>query len=119
MRASWLLVLCALLVAGVALRAGVQAAPPHRDDPRVATGQDQVVLLAAQWCGYCRRLQGDFARAHVRYRTLDIDTPEGARALRAVGGRGVPVTIIGQQVIHGYDPAGLDKALIPLGYRVY
>ncbi|MCD9045816.1 MULTISPECIES: glutaredoxin domain-containing protein [unclassified Luteimonas] len=91
----------------------------HPDDPRIGTADDRIVMLAAEWCGYCRRQQSDFERANVRYRVLDVDTPEGDRAMQAIGARGVPTTIIGQQVVRGYDTAALDQGLRKLGYRVY
>ena len=91
----------------------------HPDDPRTTTGEAGIVMLAAEWCGYCRRQRGDFERAGVRYRVLDVDQAEGDRAMRAVGARGVPVTIIGQHVVRGYDTAALDQRLTPLGYDVY
>ena len=47
----------------------------HPDDPRTATGEAGIVMLAAEWCGYCRKQQGDFERAGVRYRVLDVDRP--------------------------------------------
>ena len=31
----------------------------------------------------------------------------------------VPVTIVGQHVVRGYDTAALDQRLTPLGYHVY
>jgi len=89
------------------------------DDPRINTGDDRVVMLVAQWCGYCRKLRSDFDGARVAYHLLDIDTPEGARAMQALGARGVPVTVIGQDVVRGYDTRALNERLIPLGYRVY
>ena len=91
----------------------------HVDDPRLQTGQTGIVMLAAEWCGYCRKQQKDFERAGVRYRVLDVDQEEGQRAASALGTRGVPVTVVGQQVIRGYDTAALDQHLTPLGYDVF
>ncbi len=91
----------------------------HPDDPRLATGDQGIVMLAAEWCGYCRKQQGDFERAGVRYRVLDVDTGPGDRAMRAVGANVVPVTVVGQAVIRGYDTDELDRKLTPLGYDVY
>ncbi|WP_058835354.1 glutaredoxin family protein [Luteimonas abyssi] len=111
-----------LLLAGVGALVHVQGragSALQPDDPRNVTGDDRIVMLAAEWCGYCRKQQQDFARAKVRYRVLDIDTPEGDRALKALGARGVPTTVIGQNVVRGYDTAALDRHLLPLGYRVY
>ena len=91
----------------------------HADDPRLQTGESGIVMLAAEWCGYCRKQQGDFERAGVRYQVLDIDDEDGGRAMRALGARGVPVTVIGQAVVRGYDTGALDEGLTPLGYDVY
>lgn len=93
--------------------------PQQPNDPRLLTGEKGIVMLAAEWCGYCRKQQKDFEMAGVRYRVLDVDTEEGDRAASALGTRGVPVTIVGQQVIHGYDTASLKQNLAPLGYRIY
>ena len=75
--------------------------------------------LDSGYSGYCRKQQAEFSRANVRYRILDVDTEEGGRAMRAVGARPVPVTIIGQDLVRGYNVAALDEKLSPLGYRVY
>lgn len=118
MRIAGVLLLLAIAGAFLYLR-DADAGPLHPDDPRVSTGDDGIVMLAAQWCGYCRRQRQEFDRAQVRYRVLDIDTPAGDRAMQAVRARGVPVTVVGQHVIRGYDTAALDRTLTPLGYRVY
>ena len=94
-------------------------APLHADDPRLLTGDAKIVMLAADWCGYCRKLQAEFEREGVRYRVLDVDEAEGDRAANALGTRGVPVTIVGQDVIHGYDTAAIKSRLKPLGYDVF
>ena len=91
----------------------------HADDPRLQTGDSGIIMLAAEWCGYCSKQQKDFELAGVRYRVLDVDQEEGQRAATALGTRGVPVTVVGQQVIRGYDTAALDKSLAPLGYDVF
>ncbi len=130
MRLSTVLLIAAALAAGLAV--GKFAASPgaaaswfaprpaelHPDDPRRQTGDRRVAMLAAEWCGYCEKLRKDFELAQVRYRLIDIDTPEGERAMRAMGARGVPVTIVGQDVIHGYQPEQIRQRLAPLGYRL-
>ncbi|PBS13423.1 NrdH-redoxin [Lysobacteraceae bacterium NML93-0792] len=115
-----LLLLAALALAGGWMHLRAEAPQSlHPDDPRSATGKTGIVMLAAEWCGYCRRQQAEFAAGKVRYRVLDIDTPDGARAMQALGARGVPVTVIGQTVIRGYDTAALAEHLEPLGYPLY
>jgi glutaredoxin len=72
---------------------------------RALVGADPVVVLSASWCGYCRRLKDDLQRAGVAYREFDVETSGiGERAYELVGAHGIPVTLIGTAVVHGYKP---------------
>jgi adenosylhomocysteine nucleosidase len=52
------------------------------------------------------------SHAGVSFLVRDVDTDLGAyRELMARGFRTVPVTIIGDEAIVGYDPAALRRAL--------
>ncbi|MFC0677290.1 glutaredoxin family protein [Lysobacter korlensis] len=119
MRVLWLLLIVGLAGGAYAWMHRDDVAVQHPDDPRRQTGDSRIVMLAADWCGYCRKQRADFERANVRYRVLDVDTPEGDRAMQALGARGIPVTVIGQNVVRGYDTDSLDEYLTPMGYRVY
>ena len=88
------------------------------DDPRHTTGDQRIVMLAAEWCGYCEKLRKDFESAGVRYSLIDIDTEAGQRAMEAVGARGVPVTIVGQDIVYGYNLDEIKGRVEPLGYRL-
>jgi len=110
----WLL-LIGLAVALLLLR-DKQALAEH--DPRLRTGDTDIVMLTAEWCGYCRRQEAQFERAGVRYEALDVDTEAGNLAWRAIGGRAVPMTVVGQHVIRGYDVDALRQRLAPLGYSL-
>lgn len=111
--AIWLL--AAALIGGLFWREQAQLA---EHDPRLSTGSDGIVMLTAEWCGYCRKQEQLFARAGVRYTALDVDSDAGDLAFRAVRGRAVPITVVGQQLIRGYDVPGLRSALQPLGYSL-
>lgn len=87
-------------------------------DPRLRTGERGIVVLTAEWCGYCRQQEAAMSAAGVTYEAVDVDTDAGRDAYDALDGRGVPITVVGQDVIHGYDPAALRTALEPLGYRL-
>lgn len=133
LRLSWLLPpIVALLVFSMladgegrkglaqAARAADAAAPLRPPgDPRRDTGSRRIVMIAADWCGYCRRLRQQFDAAKVPYRLIDVETDEGRRAMSALGAHGVPVTVIGQSFVQGYDTAALDRHLTRLGYRVF
>ena len=114
-----LLLALAVLLHGCGLL-GQNETPPLASaaDPRHQTGDDGIVMLAADWCGYCKRLRSEFDNAGVDYSVLDVDTDAGHAALKALRRRGVPVTIIGQRVIAGYDIHRIRELLAPLGYRL-
>ncbi|MEO8012174.1 MAG: glutaredoxin domain-containing protein [Dokdonella sp.] len=72
---------------------------------RAQVGSEPVVLLSTAWCGYCRKLRSDLQNWGVAYTELDVErSEEGQRAYRMVGGRGVPILLIADQVVHGYSP---------------
>lgn len=86
-----LLVACASGVDHAALRAEV--------------GDKPVVLLSTAWCGYCRKLRADLKNWDVPYNEIDVERSDaGQRAYALLGGRGVPILLVGDQVVHGYSP---------------
>lgn len=88
-------------------------------DPRRSTGEDGLVMLSAEWCGYCTALRGELNRLGVPYRELDIETNrEGEAAFDALDARGVPVLVVGQDVIYGYDPAGARALIAAAGHSI-
>ena len=93
---------------------------PDGNDPRRATGSDRIVLLSAQWCGYCKALRTALVAHAVPFREIDVETTaEGARAYASLRGNGIPITVIGQNVVYGYDVDRVDELLGPLGFRIH
>jgi mycoredoxin len=91
----------------------------QRHDPRRYTGDKAIVVLVAEWCGYCKRLRSALTAANVPHTILDIeDKGEGENAYFAISRGGVPVTVIGQEVVHGYNTQRLDTLLRAQGYAV-
>lgn len=75
----------------------------------------QAVLFATEWCGYCARTRQFFAQNNVPFREYDIEkSAEGLAQYERFGGNGVPVVLIADRVIHGYDEAALREALTAL-----
>ena len=90
-----------------------------RNDPRRATGQNGIVMLTASWCGYCKALKASFDASGVKYAELDVETSrEGELAYQALSARGIPVTVVGQEVVYGYDVAALSDLLAARGYTL-
>jgi mycoredoxin len=109
------------LVFGVAIAAERTLAyvydPTRNNPPR------HVIVLSASWCGYCMSLRHHLTELKVPYTDLDTEhTTEGRWAFAAIHGTGVPVTIVGNQVIRGLGRTApwerVDTALKTAGYEL-
>lgn len=64
----------------------------------------QVTLYTSPSCGHCRRANAFLLREGIRFRELDITRSTKARkALERIGARGVPVVLIGDRRLEGFD----------------
>jgi mycoredoxin len=109
-----------LLAAIVAVMFFQHKGQPDKNDPRLSTGNDGIVLLSAQWCGYCKALRASLTAHSVPFREMDVETSsEGARAYRSLHGSGIPITVVGQNVVYGYDVRRVDELLKPLGFEIH
>jgi glutaredoxin len=78
----------------------------------VAGQQPEVVLYATSWCGYCAKTRQLLKQLRVEYTEYDIEKDGAANArFQQLGGRGVPLTVIGNDVVRGFDE---DEILILL-----
>lgn len=90
------------------------AAPPAPGGP-VAT---LVVIYGASWCGPCHQAQDYLRKRGVSFTMKDIDKDPRAEqdmqaALAKAGRRGgsIPVIDVAGEILVGFDPRALDKAL--------
>ena len=75
-------------------------------------GNAQVTMYSTQTCGYCARARRYCDRQGAAYQDHDIEPSQAARrAYQSSGGRGVPVIVIGDKVIHGFDEGQIRRAL--------
>jgi mycoredoxin len=75
----------------------------------------QAVLYATEWCSYCERTRKFFNERHISFREYDIEkSAEGEAQYEKLGGNGVPVIVINDKVIHGFDESALNDALSTL-----
>lgn len=80
----------------------------------LAAGQPEVVLYATDWCGYCKATRAFFAANDIRYVEYDIEkSSEAYQQHKKLGGRGVPLIVVGEEVIGGYNEAALRQLLGP------
>ena len=99
-RIRFLAALLVLLAAGVT---AAQAAPP-------------VVMYATSWCPYCAKARAYFARKGIAYVEYDIEKSAAVNAeFKRLGGRGVPLILVGKEKMSGFSERGLDALLARAG----
>lgn len=105
----------ALAVLGLVLFVGKPLWSSQSAPPVIASGvQPQVILYATEWCGYCAATRKLFEEKGIAYTELDVEkSTVGYEGFKKLGGNGVPVVVIGDKVIHGYNEPALHKNLQP------
>ncbi len=71
-----------------------------------------VTMFSTSWCPHCKRAKAYFAQKGVSYREVDIEASEaGRREFAEYGGSGVPLIIVGEQRMRGFDAGAMDRLL--------
>ena len=70
----------------------------------------KVVMYATSWCPYCRKARTYFRENRIAYTEYDIEKDRSAkRRYDAMGGRGVPVILVGDKRLDGFDVGGFEN----------
>lgn len=96
-----------VLTSGLAYLDGVD--PIHYE---AALTGEPVVMFSTHSCGYCKKARQFLDQRGVAYQELFIDESELAyEHFKSLGGRGVPLIVVQDELIEGYNPAALSEAL--------
>ena len=119
---TWKLLILFVVLAAIAW----QSRPAHRkqsahrvvansaQESKLASQQPEVILYGTSWCGYCAAARRFFETNGIRYTEYDTEkTTEGYEGHKKLGGGGVPLIVVGGEIMHGYNEAGLRQALSP------
>lgn len=89
---------------------------PGQQTPAAAAGASKVRLYTTTWCGYCKRAKAYLQARGTPYQEFDVETSaQGQSEYRALGGRGVPVILVGDQRMDGYSEGTLAGMLKQAG----
>jgi len=70
----------------------------------------RVVMYSTSWCGYCKKARKYFQKEKIHYVEYDIEKDERARRLYdMIGGKGVPVILVGKKRLNGFSVAGFER----------
>jgi glutaredoxin-like YruB-family protein len=71
-----------------------------------------VEIYVTEWCGYCRKAQSYLQSKGVPYIAYDIENDSSAKKRhRELGGRGVPLIIVGSKKMNGFSRELLEQFL--------
>lgn len=71
-----------------------------------------VKIYSSDSCTWCRKMKRYLESKNVSYEELNVSEPKNAEAVYLLSGQnGVPVTVIGNRVIVGFDTNAVDSAL--------
>jgi len=91
----------------------IRRAPPPTT---AAPGTIAVTLYSTAWCPVSKRARNYFTQKGLEVREVDIEVAEdGMLEFREFGGRAVPLVIVGDMRMRGFDAAAMDKLLAPPG----
>ncbi len=111
-RGPWLLVLLAFAAAFWFGRPLLQQ--PLSASDGLAGSPPEVRLYATDWCGYCQLTRQFFAAHGIQYVEYDIEkSSEALKEHRKLGGNGVPLIVVGDEVVKGWNEVALRRLLQP------
>ena len=78
----------------------------------VAKHTEEVVLYATSWCGYCQKTREYLQANGIPYQEYDIErSSEGHRQYKELHGNGVPLLLVKNNVIRGYNPRLIEQSM--------
>lgn len=72
-----------------------------------------IKVYSSDSCGYCQKLKAYLDSRNINYTVIDVNASEdnAYELIRLTGQSAIPVTIIGDETIIGFDKQAIDKAL--------
>ena len=69
-----------------------------------------VVMYSTSWCGYCKQAARYFRKNNIPFEEHDIEkSKKAARDYKKLNGRGVPLILIGDKRMNGFDARRFDR----------
>lgn len=87
----------------------IKPLPPGIKNTQSSNNRVSVVLYSASWCKYCKKAASHFRKNNIAFEEYDVEkTNKGANDYKRLRGRGVPVILIGNQRMNGFNADQFD-----------
>ena len=84
------------------------ATATHQDKPESVN--KKVIMYGAAWCGVCKKAKRYFNANNIPFIEYDIDkSSKGRREYEKLGGRGVPIILVGKQRMNGFSVSSFQR----------
>jgi glutaredoxin len=81
-------------------------------DETTLNPRPDVIMLGAWWCPYCRQARRYLEDNEISYCEYDMErSDEGKRLYNQVNGQAIPILLIGDYQINGFNERSIEKAL--------
>ncbi|CAG1021849.1 Glutaredoxin 3 [Methylococcales bacterium] len=82
----------------------------------VKSPSGKVRIFVTQTCPYCKKAKAYLQKRGTPFEELDVEASRSAKAeYDRLGGNGVPVILVGQQRMNGFDAGRLESLLVGSG----
>lgn len=70
----------------------------------------RVIMYSASWCGICKQARQYFRANHIQFTEYDVEkSAKGGREFAKLGGRGVPVILVGKRRMNGFSRSAFES----------
>ncbi len=82
----------------------------NSSDSVYAGANNKIIMYSASWCGVCKTAKTYFNKKGIPYMEYDVETSaKGRKDYKRLGGRGVPLILIGKKRMDGFDRSFFEK----------
>ena len=72
----------------------------------------KIIVYGAEWCPWCHKVTDFLKENKISFEEKDVDIPSNAEeCMKKSGQAGIPVTVIDDKIIVGFDADKLKDAL--------
>ena len=83
--------------------------------PEIIAKKPDVIMLGAWWCSYCYQAKKYFQRNDIHYCEYDMEnTSIGKQLYKENGSGAVPIILIGERRLRGFNALQIENALLSL-----
>jgi len=90
----------------------VEGSATVSNNPSTSSSGGKVVMFSTSWCGVCKTAKKYMSNNGISYKEYDIEKNSNAhRKFKSLGGNGVPLIVVGKQIMSGFSALRLESML--------